>query len=188
MSTELAPTTTTIPITKQLISAPAAADTMLAPWIADPLAGFGIGNTLAPFAMGTSLLPFASSGGLPVVMQQLQNRVNTLIRISVQENANAFLYSFDCPGLTPDDVSITLDGRTLTVSTAHRDSSSRVDRDVWTGARVHHDERRAEQSTRTVLLPVNVDVNALSTKLELGVLNVTVPKVGSAGVRKITVG
>ena len=99
--------------------------------------GGGLGSSFSPFGAlapfgafggGSALAPF--TGGLGGMMQNLMDKTSSLIRISVQENDNAFLYSYEVPGCAAGDVNVSVDGNVLTVSTNKRDSSSRTERDA----------------------------------------------------------
>ena len=86
----------------------------------------------------------------------------------------------DLPGIDPDAVELTVDGRTLTIS-AHRDFAV-TDSEVLV-----HAGRRHGTFTRSFKLTDDLDVDALSARSENGVLIVTVPVIAAPEPRKIEI-
>jgi HSP20 family protein len=92
----------------------------------------------------------------------------------------ALTISVDLPGVSPDDVDLTVDGRKLTIS-AHRDF-------VLAEGEDHvHAGRRHGSFTRSFKLAEDLDIDALTARSEHGVLTVTVPVIAAPEPRKIEI-
>jgi len=86
----------------------------------------------------------------------------------------------DMPGVDPEIVELTVDGRTLTVS-ADRDFVVADDHEHV------HAGRRHGSFTRSFKLADDLDTDGLSARSEHGVLIITVPVIEAAQPRKITI-
>ena len=102
--------------------------------------------------------------------------------MDVSEGEDAFQIEVDLPGVTPDDVEVTLDQNLLTI---RGERKTRNDTDT---GNVHRSERRYGEFSRTISLPSHVDADGIQAHFELGVLHVTVPKAEQAKPRRIKVG
>lgn len=121
-------------------------------WFRHPFAGFPSLNHL--FSGFGELLPCAADGRLAV---------------DVYEDKDAYLASFEVPGVKKEDVKIELNDGLLSVSaekhTKHGEGSVVL--------------------TRSVSLPDGVNAEAISAKLEDGILRVTLPKAEHSKPRSI---
>jgi HSP20 family protein len=92
-------------------------------------------------------------------------------RVDWKETADAHVFKADLPGLTKEEVKVTVeDGNTLQI-TGER-SKEGVDRnDKW-----HRVERSQSRFLRRFRLPDNTNIDAVNAKVSHGVLTVTVPK------------
>lgn len=86
----------------------------------------------------------------------------------------------DLPGVDPDSVDLTVDGRNVTVST-HREFAVAKD------AELVHAGRRHGSFTRTFRLTDDLDIEGLTARSEHGVLIITVPVADSAQPRRIQI-
>lgn len=86
------------------------------------------------------------------------------------ETAEAWSWTIDLPGLSKDNVSVTVENGALTIS-ARRELSPPVE-----GATPRYLERRPFEVSQTVTLPDTVDVDRISASFEHGVLTVQLPK------------
>lgn len=102
-------------------------------------------------------------------------------RFNVVETPEAFIAEADLPGVAEEDVSVTLDGKVLTIS------GKREEREEREGDKVHVVERFSGTFTRTFTLPETIDGEAISANLAGGVLTVTIPKTPEVLPRKIPV-
>lgn len=98
----------------------------------------------------------------------------------VKETPEAYVFSADVPGLSDDDVELSVTGNQLTVS------GTRSEAQRQEGDRVHLYERRYGAFSRTFALPDGVDPERIEAKLERGVLEMTVPKKPEVKPRRIS--
>ena len=87
----------------------------------------------------------------------------------------------EVPGVTADDLAITVDGRNLTLS------GSRQEAELPEGARQYRRERSSGEFSRSLELPFDVDVEAVKATFLDGVLEIELPKVAEEKPRKITI-
>lgn len=102
-------------------------------------------------------------------------------RVDVIENEQAFVLSFDLPGVPKDQVKITVEGGHLKVSgerTFNREASN---------DQIHRVERAYGTFTRAFRLGPNVNADAIEAVFEHGVLTITLPKAETVKPREIAV-
>jgi len=102
--------------------------------------------------------------------------------MDVRETDSGYVVEVGLPGIKPDDVEVTLDGRLLTIRGR---SSDQRDKDE---GRYLLRERRSASFSRSVTLPAEIDAEAVTTTFEDGELCVTLPISKRAGSRRIPVG
>lgn len=93
--------------------------------------------------------------------------------LDVSETPTTYTVKLDMPGVTRDDVKVTIDGRRVTVQaqTSAKDEPKDNDRMIYS-------ERSLSSYARSFLLPVEVDQRESGAKLEHGVLSLTLAKRG----------
>ncbi|MGB9626143.1 MAG: Hsp20/alpha crystallin family protein [Phycisphaerae bacterium] len=101
--------------------------------------------------------------------------------VDVREDDSHYYVEAELPGLTKDDIEITLEDGVLTISGEKRISSERKD------GHYHIRERQYGRFSRQFSLPVAVDENKVDALLKDGVLKITLDKREEAKPRKITV-
>jgi len=101
--------------------------------------------------------------------------------VNVWENEGQLFAEAELPGLTQDELTITVMGNELTI----KGERPEVEQE---GATFHRRERGVGSFTRVVRLPVEVDSAKVSADLRDGVLLVTLPKAEAARTRKIPIG
>jgi HSP20 family protein len=101
--------------------------------------------------------------------------------VDVQENADAYLFYAELPGMTKDDINITLENNVLRLS-----GERKLEKDA-TKENYHRVERTYGTFTRTFSLPTQVDAENVQAAFENGILTVTVPKAEQAKPRKIAI-
>ncbi len=101
--------------------------------------------------------------------------------VDIQETGEAYLFHAELPGLTRDDIHITLENNVLRVS-----GERKLDKDVKK-ENYHRVERTYGTFTRTFTMPTQVDSDKVLAAFENGVLTVTVPKSERAKPRKIEI-
>ena len=101
--------------------------------------------------------------------------------MDASENDQAYSLSFDLPGITREQIEVTIEGRDLRVE-AKADDAVPGD-----GARVLRRERHAPRYARRIELGSEVDAEAASARFANGVLTLRLPKRQLAGARKLEV-
>ncbi len=119
-------------------------------------------NTYDPFR-----IPTAASANRTLDHEVFSNDEGVTLRI-------------DIPGIDPDTVDLTVDGRSLRIEAA-RESS------IPEGAQIVN-RRRGGSIAQTFQLGERLDADKLEADYEFGVLTVTVPVAESAKPRKVAVG
>ena len=103
--------------------------------------------------------------------------------VDVREDADHIYVEAELPGFKKDDVDITLENQTLTI-TAQRGSEQKKQGDK--GELLLH-ERRYNRFQRSFTLPPTVDEQSVNAKLSDGILTVTLNKREETKPRKIQV-
>ena len=101
--------------------------------------------------------------------------------MDVSETKDAFLVEASVPGLQPEQLDITVENNVLSIRgeiKRERESSER---------NFHRVERHFGSFQRTIALPSTVHAEAISAKLENGVLRLEIPKAEAVKPRKISV-
>src|SRR5579875_3651423 len=88
----------------------------------------------------------------------------------IVESDTHYIVRADLPGVSEDDLSVTLDDDVLTITGERRAQSERRE-----GGYVRY-ERASGRFSRSVRLPEGVDADAITARIDRGVLEVTVPK------------
>jgi len=94
--------------------------------------------------------------------------------VDLWETTDAYHLRADLPGLTPEDITITVTGDTVSLS-GETTAATDVKGDGW----LRH-ERLARTFQRTFTLPVQIDNNAVTATFTNGVLDLTLPKSDAA--------
>jgi len=101
--------------------------------------------------------------------------------VDVFEDKDAVRISLEIPGVSPDDVKISLEQNTLTISGEKKQVTEEK------AERVHRYERTYGSFTRRFTLPATVEAEKITAKAEHGVLNIVIPKAEKAKPREIAV-
>lgn len=101
--------------------------------------------------------------------------------VDIQETGEAYLFHAELPGLTKDDINITLENNVLRLS-GERKLEKDVKKDNY-----HRVERTYGTFSRTFTLPTQVEAEKVLAAFENGVLTLTVPKAEQAKPRKIAI-
>ncbi len=102
-------------------------------------------------------------------------------RADLSEIEDAFILSVDLPGIRTEDVDVTLDDDTLTISGQRESSYEKSE------GRFHRIERSFGRFLRTVRFSVPVNADGIEASFENGVLEVIVPKAETSKPRRIEV-
>ena len=129
-------------------------------------------------------------------MEQLQREMGRLVpgpssgqrqkaadfhAMNVWANEDGQIVTAEVPGVSPDDLEITILGEKLTLSGARK-----LD-ELPEGARYHRRERGMGEFSRTVQLPFLVDAGKAEAAFENGVLTVTLPRAEADRPRRVEV-
>ena len=103
--------------------------------------------------------------------------------LDVAESDKAYTVKLDMPGVTKEDVKVSIDGRRVSV-----EAQSSKDEEKKEGDRVVYRERSVASFARNFTVAAEVDQAGSAAKLENGVLTLTLAKRGTPAAARITVG
>jgi len=103
-------------------------------------------------------------------------------KTDIYEEDDRIVLDMELPGMREEDLNLTLEGNTLTVSGERKMEKERKQ------DRYHRIERSYGGFARTFSLPATVDQNAVEAKYESGVLHVSMVKRADARSRQIRIG
>lgn len=101
--------------------------------------------------------------------------------VDIQEREDGYRLQAELPGLTKDDINITLENNILRLS-----GERKFEKDVKKES-YHRIERTYGTFTRSFALPSQVNPEGVQAAFENGVLTITVPKAEQAKPRKIAI-
>lgn len=97
----------------------------------------------------------------------------------VQENEEFYLFSFDLPGISKDDIKVEVTDQRLAVSGERKRQGE--------GRAQHRTERFFGRFERMFELPRTADLSKLEAQYENGVLQLLVPKTGTSKSRSVEI-
>ena len=106
---------------------------------------------------------------------------NLLPPLDVKEDANAFYVTVETPGVTRENIALSLQENVLAIK------GNKEPIQLNDGATISGSERSFGNFSRDVLLPRDVDGNAVKAHLDNGILLVTLPKLESTKPRQIPI-
>ncbi|MBI3787877.1 MAG: Hsp20/alpha crystallin family protein [Ignavibacteriales bacterium] len=101
--------------------------------------------------------------------------------VDITEYANEFVIVAELPGVKKEDVKISVENGSLTLSGERKSTEAPQD------AKTILNEMRTKKFSRQINLPKNVDVTKISAELQNGILQITVPKSAEAQAREINI-
>jgi HSP20 family protein len=104
------------------------------------------------------------------------------IRVDVNEKEDAFVVSADLPGIRKEDIDVSVNGNSLTIS-----AELKKEKDETKDGKVLRSERYYGVATRSMSFGSDVDGAATKAKYENGVLELTLPKKASQQTRRLTI-
>jgi len=107
--------------------------------------------------------------------------------VDIREDQDHFYVEAELPGFKKDDIDITLENQTLTISGERREESSNKKGDAYAKGDLLLHERRYNRFLRSFTLPPTVDEQSVNAKLADGVLIITLNKREESKPRKISV-
>ena len=103
-------------------------------------------------------------------------------RIDVSENDKGYVVHAELPGVTKNDIQVTIDGHQVTIAAEVKRESERRE-----GERALHVERYAGSLFRSFTLPTEVDEAQSAAKFENGVLELSLAKKVAQAGRKLAI-
>lgn len=104
------------------------------------------------------------------------------IKIDVKNNVKSFTVHAEMPGLSKDDIHVTIDGNVVTIQAEVKQH----DADTEDG-RLLHSERYYGSIQRSFALPAAVSETKVKAKYENGILRLSLPKKDPNGSKKIAI-
>lgn len=108
-------------------------------------------------------------------------RHNWMPPVDIRETEDALLLTAELPGLSKDDVEITIEDHVLSLR-----GERKLEKDLHKES-YHRIERAYGSFSRTFSLPTNVRTDEVNASFRDGVLHVEIPKAEEAKPRKITI-
>ena len=102
-------------------------------------------------------------------------------RIDVREEENGYLVEADLPGLTKEDITITMDENVLSISGERKVEKEESDK------RVYRRERLSGKFSRALSFPNDVQSESISAAFKDGVLRIEIPKTEQKKPRQIEI-
>jgi HSP20 family protein len=110
--------------------------------------------------------------------------------LDVSETDAGYTVAFDVPGVTREQLKVSVDGRRVSIETVDvtaPTAEAPADQPQAAAPRVLYRERSAARYARTVSLPAEVDQASSSAKFENGVLTLTLAKKVPTGALQISI-
>lgn len=101
--------------------------------------------------------------------------------LDVFEEGNRYHVHVDLPGMKRDDIAITLEGGTLTITGEKKRENETNEEDYYRA------ERSYGKFSRSLTLPASVDANKIEATYKDGVLEVLIPKTEEARPKQIKI-
>jgi HSP20 family protein len=109
--------------------------------------------------------------------------------LDVSETDSAYTVSFDVPGVTREQLKVSVEGRRVSIETVDVDKplGAAADAPKVDAPRSLYRERSRARYARSVSLPAELDEAASQAKFENGVLTLTLAKKVATGATRITI-
>ena len=101
------------------------------------------------------------------------------IAVDIKETDTGYTVKADFPGLSKDDIEVSVDNNVLTIAAEHKDEAEEKE-----GGRIIRQERRYGRYSRSFNLGKNIDEGKIKAEFDNGVLTLVVPKGDVAPARK----
>ncbi len=106
--------------------------------------------------------------------------------LDVVEAPSSYTVKLEVPGVSKDDIKVSVEGRQVSVQAQSQTSEDKQDGEQIK-ERIIYRERTATRYSRSFTLPLEVDQAGTVAKLEHGVLTLTLPKRSALSAAQITV-
>jgi len=134
---------------------------------------YAIDNMLDDLFKGFFVRPVRYSGEMPEV---------PMIKMDVKEGDRDFTIHAELPGVEKEDIHVTIDGNTVSISAEVKKASEEKD-----GDKVLRSERYHGKVYRAFSLGQDVDEAGAKAKFDKGVLELVLPKKATTPVRKLAI-
>ena len=101
--------------------------------------------------------------------------------LNVWSNVEGVVVTAEIPGISPDDLDISIMGDTLTLS------GSRHPEEISDDVRFHRRERGYGRFTRSLQLPYRVETDQVAATFDKGILRIELPRAEADKPKKVTV-
>lgn len=138
-----------------------------------------------PFREMTRYDPFVDLGALWNELPLTSVRgveTEPTIRMDVTENDGSFMVKAEIPGVSKEDISVSLDGGIVSIS-----AEVKHEKEAKEGEKVLRTERYYGAVSRSFTLPGEIDMAKASASYEGGVLTLMLPKLPGATTTKLAV-
>lgn len=102
--------------------------------------------------------------------------------VNLDETKEAYLLTAELPGVTSDEIDVSVEGSTVTLS-----GQRKVEFAAGDGVSVHRRERQSGHFKRAFELPGSIDVDSVEAVHRAGVLELRLPKSPEARPRQIAI-
>ena len=107
--------------------------------------------------------------------------------LDVSETDAGYIVTFEVPGVTREQLKVSVEGRRLSIETVDVAAPVTADQTKDAAPRVLYRERSIARYARTVSLPAEVDQASSTAKFENGVLTLTLAKKVPTGATQISI-
>lgn len=104
------------------------------------------------------------------------------IRMDVKEDEKSYAVHADMPGVAKDDIHVTIDGNTVSISAEVKKNTEQKD-----GEKVLRRERYFGRVSRSFALENEVDEATASARYQDGVLELVLPKKAAASAKRLNI-
>lgn len=134
---------------------------------------YALGDVLDDLFKGFFVRPMRYSGDMPDM---------GMIKMDVKENEKEYTVHAELPGVAKEDIQVTLDGNTVSISAEVKKNTEEKD-----GDKVLRSERYYGKVSRSFNLGQDVEESGAKARFDKGVLELTLPKKESAVARKLAI-
>lgn len=110
------------------------------------------------------------------------DRLPAQIRVDVKETPEAYTVQAEVPGVSKEDIHVSVDGNVVTLRAEIKQQDSQAD-----GEKLLRSERYYGAASRSFQLPVDIDNSAARAKYENGVLQLTLPKKTAGAAQRLAI-
>jgi len=125
---------------------------------------------------------FFNRGGWSVAARPAELPAAVRARMDVVDKGDKFVVTLDLPGVSKEDIQVSIEGARVSVS-----AETKASKDVKDGDKLLHTERYATSYARSFELPAEVTEDGADASFENGVLRLTLPKRAHVSSKRLAV-